>query len=109
MTTTNVTNDYEPSIPINFDKCFEDIKIVTFENLPLHTPLINVMSSIDELKYASMKADKIQQLLKEQKVKLDQKLYNIMTPQWYILGSLFLLVICICCYCKSCRNCVFWL
>jgi hypothetical protein len=111
MITINVTSDYEPSAPINLDDCFENTKNVRFENLPLHTPLVNVMSSIDNLKFASMKAEKIQQLIREQRVKHEQKLYNFMTSQWSILGtvSLFLLVICICCCCKCCRSFIFWL
>jgi hypothetical protein len=107
--TINATNDYEPSAPINLDDCFENTKKVPFKNLPIHTPMVNVMSSIDDLKFASMKADEIQQLIRELEMKQEQKLYKFMTSQWSILGteSLFLLVICICCCCKYFRNFIF--
>jgi hypothetical protein len=108
ITSVNLTNDYEPSAPISLDNCFENMKKITFEKLPLQTPLVNVMSSIDDLKFASMKVDEIQQLLKEQKMEHEQKLYKVITSQWSILGtvSLLLLIICICCCCKGCKNCI---
>jgi hypothetical protein len=59
----NVTSDYVPSPPVNFDNCFEDLKGMPFENLPLHTPLVNVMSSVDDLRIASIKADEAQHLI----------------------------------------------
>jgi hypothetical protein len=46
---TNSTDDYIPSAPVNYD-CFENLKNVKFENLPLHIPLVNIMSSVDDLR-----------------------------------------------------------
>jgi hypothetical protein len=105
---TNVTNDYVPSAPINFDNCFEDLKDTPIENLPLHTPLVNVMSSVDDLRIASIKAE-VQQLIKVQEFKQDQNLYNMMTSRWTILGTtslIFMCMLCSCCCSKSCRNCL---
>jgi hypothetical protein len=48
-TVINVTSDYVPSAPMDFKNCFEDFKSISFENLPLHAPLVNVMSSVDDL------------------------------------------------------------
>jgi hypothetical protein len=78
MSTTviNMTSDYMPSAPINFEDCFEDIKSAQFENLPLNVPLSNVLSSIDDLRIASVKAEEIRQLIKEQELKNDQKMYD---------------------------------
>jgi hypothetical protein len=109
---TNVTNDYVPSATINFDNCFEDLKDTPFENLPLHAPLVNVMSSVDDLRIASINAEEVQQLIKEQEFKHDQNLYNMMTSKWSILGTtslIFMFILCSCCCCKSCRNCFFWI
>jgi hypothetical protein len=53
----NVTSDYVPSAPINFDNCLEDLKTAPFDNLPLHAPLVNVMSSVDDLRIACIKAE----------------------------------------------------
>jgi hypothetical protein len=63
---TNLTNDYVPSAPIDFDCCFEDLEKVNFENSPLQVPLVNVMSNMDDLGVASMRADEVQQMIKEQ-------------------------------------------
>jgi hypothetical protein len=38
---TNLTEDYVPSVPVNFDCCFEDIGKINFEELPLQIPLVN--------------------------------------------------------------------
>jgi hypothetical protein len=110
--TTNVTSDYVPVAPVNFDCCFQDVKDVKFEELPLHVPLVNIMSSIDDLRLASLKVDDVQQLIKEQEMKDNQNLYVVATSWGTVLGTLTLISICICCSCcccKCCRNCFFWL
>jgi hypothetical protein len=111
-TVVNVTNDYVPSAPVNFDDCFEELKSEEFKSLPLNTPLVNVMSSIDDLRVTSVKADEIQQLIKEQEFKLNQNLYNMATSWGSVFGILcFLLMcfVCSCCCCRCCRNCAFWI
>jgi hypothetical protein len=40
-----------PSAPVDFDCCFENIRKINFEELPLQLPLVNVMS---ELRIASV-------------------------------------------------------
>jgi hypothetical protein len=74
-------NDYIPSAPIDFNCCFEDIEKVNFEDLPLLIPLVNVMSSKDELRVASMKADAIQQIITDRESEYDQNLY-LMVTSW---------------------------
>jgi hypothetical protein len=108
----NVTNDYVPSAPVIFDNCFEDMKDVPFENLPLHTPRVNVMSSVQDLRIASVKADEIEQMIRKQEAEYDQGIYRIATSWWTILSTMSLIIIfvlCSCCCCKCCRNCAFWL
>lgn len=110
--TTNVTSDYVPAAPVNFDCCFQDLKDVKFEQLPLHVPLVNIMSSVDNLRLASLKVDDVQQLIKEQEMKDSQNLYVVATSWGTVLGTLTLFFTCICCSCcccKCCRNCFFWL
>jgi hypothetical protein len=111
-TTVNVTDDYVPSAPINFDNCFEDLMNIPFEKLPLHTPLANVMSSVDDLRIASVKVDEIQQMIKEQETEHNKKLYDIATSWWSILSTVIIIImfiLCACCCCKCCRNFGFWL
>jgi hypothetical protein len=109
--TVNTTSDYVPSAPVNFEDCLKEWQTVTWENLPLHKPLVNIMSSADDLRIASLKEDEIQQLLQEQELKHNQNQYNMATSWWSILGtsSLLIMLVCCSCCCKCCRNCLFWL
>jgi hypothetical protein len=109
--TTNSTNDYIPTAPIDFDCCFENFKDAKFEDLPLHVPLVNIMSSIDDLRIASKKTE-VQQMIKEQETKSNQKFYMVATSWGSAIGTAFIILICVCCsccWCKCCRNCFFWL
>jgi hypothetical protein len=60
-----------PAAPIDFDCCFENIKDAKFEQLPLQVPLVNVMSSMDDLRVASMKVENVENLMskKERSIK----------------------------------------
>jgi hypothetical protein len=109
--TTNMTSDFVPSVPVNFDCCFENIDDVEFQDLPLHVPLVNIMSSIDDLRVAGMKVVEVEQLIKKQKLKSDQNFYNIATSWGTAFGMSSLLIICICCSrcCKCCRTGFYWL
>jgi hypothetical protein len=62
-------NDYVSSAPVNFDCCFENFKGVKFEDLLLHVPLVNIMSSLDDLWVASMKTEEVQQTIEYQEIK----------------------------------------
>jgi hypothetical protein len=109
--TTNLTNDYVPSAPVNFDRCFENLKDVKFEDLPLHVPLVNIMSSVDDLKVASMKTEEVQQTI-DQETKYNENLYMVATSWGTTLFVICIIIICICCSCcccKCCRNGFVWL
>jgi hypothetical protein len=51
MSTTvkNTSNDFLPTIPMNFDCCLIFEKTKEFSQLPLSIPLSNVLSSVDDL------------------------------------------------------------
>jgi hypothetical protein len=109
---TNLTNDYVPTAPIDFDCCFDELKNVKFEKLPLKIPLANIMYSVDDLRIASIKAEEIQQMIKEQEVKYSENLYMVATSWGSAIGIICIILICICCSCcccKCCRNGFFWL
>jgi hypothetical protein len=67
---THLTNDYVPTAPVDFDCCFENLKDINFKQLPLHIPLANIISSMDDLRIASMKVEDVQQSFKEQELKV---------------------------------------
>jgi hypothetical protein len=108
---TNVTDDFVPTAPIDFDCCFENLKDVKFEQLPLQVPLVNIMSSMDELRVASMKVEDVENLIKEQERKANQNLYVAATSRGAVLGTIcrFIIGICCSCFCKCCRNGFFWI
>jgi hypothetical protein len=108
---TNMTCDYAPSAPITFDCCFENLDNVKLEELPLHIPLVNIMSSIDDLRLAGIKTEEMQQIIKDQEKKHDEHAYMIATTWGSAFGTIIIIVMCICCSCcccKCCRNCFFW-
>jgi hypothetical protein len=110
--TTNLTEDYVPSAPVDFDCCFENIGKIHFEELPLKIPLVNVMSDMDELRIASVKAEEVEGMIKDQELKHNQNLYTIATSWGTTLGIICIILLCICCSCcccKCCRNSFFWL
>jgi hypothetical protein len=106
---TNLTNDYIPSAPIDFDCCFEDLEKVDFEKLPLQIPLVNVMSNIDDLRVASMRADQVLETIKEQETKREQNFYMMATSCGSTIGMMILCTCLSCCCCKCCRTSFFWL
>jgi hypothetical protein len=109
---TNLTNDCVPTAPINFDCCFEELKNAKSEELPLKIPLANIMSSVDDLRVASVKAEEIQPMIKEQETKYNENLYMVATSWGSAFGIICIIFICICCSCcccKCCRNSFFWL
>jgi hypothetical protein len=101
--TTNVTNDCIPSAPVDFNCCFEDVQKVNLEDLPLHVPLVNIMSNMDDLRVSSLKADKIEQTIKDHELKHNQNLYLRATSWGTPLGTMCMIIICICCSCSCCK------
>jgi hypothetical protein len=57
---TNLTNDYVPSAHVNVECCFENLKDIKLEQLTQHVTLVNITSSKDDLRIASMKVEEIQ-------------------------------------------------
>ena len=109
--TTNNTEDYIPNINLNMDCCLPN-HINDYSKISLDVPLVNVLSSADDLRFASIKADEVSELIKEQE--------KTNYPTWLIhissIGAivstvllLILLLRCFCCCCKTCRQCFFWM
>jgi hypothetical protein len=58
--TVNLTEDFVPSAPINFDCCFDNEQKVKLDDIPLQVPLVNILSSSDDLRLVSLKTDEVQ-------------------------------------------------
>ena len=79
--------------------------------ISLDIPLNNVMSSIDDLRLASIKVDEVRQLIKEQEQTDYSTYYKHIISTGFSVGTIVMLVlsICLCCsFCKCCRQCFFW-
>jgi hypothetical protein len=70
------------------------------------------MSNMDDLTVASMKAEEIEQMIKDQEIKHNQHLYLMATSWGTTLVTILIVTTCICCsccFCKCCRNEFFWI
>ena len=108
--TTNLSNDFLPTIPIDYDCCFELNRKTDMHSIDLKIPLMNILTSNDELRLASLRVDEVNKLIEEQEKKDFSKWY-VHISAWgtalTILGFL-LSICCCCCCCSCCRNCFFW-
>jgi hypothetical protein len=106
----NASQDFVPTIPLDFDCCLTFEKAKEFEEIPLSVPLSNILASADDLRLASHKVDEVEQMIKEQKMK-DYSQWYTHVISWSTIVSFILLNVfscrCFCCCCKSCRSCWF--
>ena len=103
--TTNVSDDFMPSVSIDYDCCF-DIKLKEeLQKIDLKIPLVNILSSNDELRLASLKVDDVNKLIEEQEKKDFSKWY-VHFSAWGTAFTVIGMLISICCCCPSCRNCL---
>jgi hypothetical protein len=106
----NVSHDFVPTIPLDFDCCLTFEKTKGFEEIPLSVPLSNILTSADDLRLASHKVDEVEQMIKVQKMK-DYSHWYAHVTSWSAIVSFIVFVVfsccCCCCCCKSCRSCWF--
>ena len=57
--TTNLSEDFMQSIPLNYDCCFDIHLKENIIKVDLKIPLVNILTSNDELRLASLKVDKL--------------------------------------------------
>jgi hypothetical protein len=110
-TVSNVTKDFLPELDLNFDCCFGEYEKKKVDEIPLDIPLNNVMSSIDDLRLASIKVDEVKQLIKEQEQTDYSTYYKHIISTGLSIGTIVMLMIsiCLCCFCcKCCRQGFFW-
>jgi hypothetical protein len=55
----SVSKDFLAELDLNFDCSFGEFKKKKMDEIPLGIPLNNVMSSIDDLRLASIKVDEV--------------------------------------------------
>jgi hypothetical protein len=105
----NITKDFVPEVSLDFDCCFDEQEQKKLDEIKLDIPLNNAMSSIDDLRIASVKVDEMKQMIKEQE---QTDYYKHIISSGLSIGTITFLFmsICLCCYCcKCCRLSFFWL
>jgi hypothetical protein len=108
---SNVSKDFLPDLNLNFDCCFEEHEKKKMNEISLDIPLSNVMSSIDDLRLASVKVDDVRQLIKEQERTSYSAYHKHIISTGLSIGTIVLLIVSVCvccCCCKCCRQCFFW-
>jgi hypothetical protein len=97
----NISNDFLPTVPMDFDCCLVFEKTKDFSQLPLSIPLSNILSSVDDLRIVSHKVVEVEKMIKEQ----DKKYYSLYYKHivfWSGLVSVMIVLIISCCCCCCC-------
>lgn len=112
--TTNVTlPDIIPVAPVDFDCCLTPEQLPYLDKIKLNLPLSNVLSHADELKITSHKIEEVNNLINNEKWKLEHQtrlhLMSWATTFGLVMLFLIILICCSCCCCSCCRKFGFWL
>ena len=111
---TNTTfPDIIPNIPIDFDCCLTLEKQPFLDKIQLNLPVSNILSHADELQITSHKIDEVNQLIDNEKWRVEHG-RNLHYTTWASTFGMILFVtiisLCCCCYCcKCCRNFGKWM
>jgi hypothetical protein len=108
---SNVSKDFLPELNLDFDCCFGEHEKRKLNEIPLDIPLNNVMSSIDDLRLASVKVNEVRQFIKEQEQADYSAYHKHIISAGLSIGTIVMLTVSIClccCCCKCCRQCFFW-
>jgi len=104
----NSQDDVLPLASVDIDCCLTQVEREQLHEIPLQKPLTNILSSVEDLKIASVKIDEIQELIHAEKAKRYEH-FKILTTTWgTIVITTAIFISCICC-CKCCRQCAFWI
>lgn len=108
----NSQDDVLPLAPIDLDCCLTLQEKEHLSEMSLDKPLTNILSSVEDLKIASVKIDEIQDMIQEEEKKKFEH-FSLSVTTW---GSVMLTIVifivyicCSCCCCKCCRRVGFWM
>ena len=107
--TRNVTfPDIIPYAPIDIDCLLSTSKQSYLEEIQLNLPINNVLSHSDDLRLTSHKIEEVDDLINNERWKMDHSFKLNYTSWAAVLGALIFALItavcCGCCYCKCCRK-----
>lgn len=107
--TNETRRDFVPELILSYDCCEHLGSKITLSEVKLEekVPLMNVLSNVKDLKYASYKVDEVEELIEEAeaKVKQNEKFYYTSILSYLGVGIAIIMVCCCCCrYCDCCRS-----
>ena len=98
--------DIFPNIPIDLDCCLTLEKQSYLDKIDLNLPISNVLSNTDELRITSHKIEEVNEMIEEEKWRLEHSQKLQYTTWTSILGGLtFTIIITLCCSCYCCKCC----
>ena len=104
----NSQDDVLPMASVDLDCCLTQAEGEQLHEIPLQKPLTNILSSVEDLKIASVKIDEIQELINAEKAKQYEH-FKIFNTTWGTISlTIVILLTCICCSCccfKCYRQC----
>jgi hypothetical protein len=105
MSTTvkNISNDFLPTIPMNFDCCVIFGKTKEFSQVPLPIPLSNVLSSADDLRMASHKVSEVERMIQEQEARDYSQYYKHIATWSGVMSVIIFFIVSCCCCCCCCK------
>jgi hypothetical protein len=96
----NYQDDVLPFAPVDLDSCLTSQEKEQLSEISLDKPLTNILSSVEDLKIASVKIDKIQEMIHEEKKKFEHFSLSLttrgsvmMTCHFYYTYLLFMLLL----------------
>jgi hypothetical protein len=112
ITRNNSQEDVLPLAPVDLDCCLTLPEKEQLNEISLNRPLTNILSSVEDLKVASIKIDEIQELINEEEKKRFERFSLSLTTWCSVTITIVIFIICIgcsCCCCKCCRRIGFWM
>jgi len=104
-------DDVLPLAPVDLDCCLSIQEKEQLSEVSLNKPSTNILSSVEDLKIASVKVDEIQDMNKEEERKKFKHFSLSMTTWGSAMLTFVIFVVCMCCSCccKCCRQIGFWI
>jgi hypothetical protein len=112
MISNSSQEDILPMAPVDLDCCLTIQEKEQLSELPLNKPLSNILSSVEDLKVASVKIDEIQNMIHEEEKRKFEYLSMSLSTWGSVMASIvifFTCICCSCCFCKCCRRVGFWI
>jgi hypothetical protein len=110
MISNSSHEDILPVAPVDLDCCLTVQEKEQLSELTLNKPLSNILSSVEDLKIASVKIDEVQNMIHEEEKRKFEYLSMSFSTWGSVVISIVLFFTFLCCSCcKCCRRVGFWL